>query len=163
MTSTVKWTQEDEAQVPSEQRMMVSTTDWARIRRGVERLGDPIVDWAAIWASIAIGAAIALIAIAVSIHTTKTDPHQELLTALKVSIAFCILFAMFFGIVGIREHRRHGTTSRGICDDMDTVSTRLGYPDLGAIQRPPRLGIRGRAERLWHGDPKAQPPDPSRQ
>jgi hypothetical protein len=154
MTGTVKWTTEDEAPIPSEQRMMVRTGDWARVRSSVERLGNPIVDWAGIWASIAVGAAIALVAIAVSIHRTTQEPHTELLNNLKLSIAFCIVLAVFAGFVGLREHRKHSDTCEGICDDMDNVARRLGHEGLGVLPKRPKhwIGVKGWVLRVWNGD-----------
>jgi hypothetical protein len=139
--------------VPEEEScLMVDVDDWARIRQNVARLGDPIVDWAGLWASIAAGAALALIAVVVSINTSPKDPHQELITALKVSIAFSVLFAITFGAVGLRERRRQSVTAKGVCDDMDGVAGRLGHPGLGVVSEPARPGLKGRARRIWEGD-----------
>lgn len=153
MTS-VKIDAAKQVSVPEEETcLMVDADDWARIRQNVGRLGDPIVDWAGLWASIAVGAALALVAVAVSIQTTKQDPHQELLTAVKVSIAFCIVFAFAFGAVGLRERRQQSITSQGVCEDMDGVARRLGHPGLGASPKVPRIGLKGQVSRFWQGDP----------
>jgi hypothetical protein len=155
MTKKITVDRTTNVNVPEGDGMMVDVGDWSRIRGAVERLGDPIVDWAGIWASIAVGAVLAQVAVVATIDTTK-DAHKELLTALKVSIAFCALFAVFFGIVGLREHRKHSVTSRGICKDMDEIATHLGHPGLGAIVARPRIGIKGWILRFWRGDPPSE-------
>lgn len=146
--------------LPVGEHMAVDLADWGRVRGDVERLGDSIVDWSGIWASIAFGAALALLAILLGIHTTRTDTHKELIGLLELAVAFCLIFALAFGAVGFREHKKHSVTAQAICADMDDIAIRLGHPGLGALPTTLRkrrrwIGLKGCWKVIWSGGGKA--------
>lgn len=132
--------------------MVVDVADWVRIRKAVERLGDPLVEWAIAWAGIAVGVVLALLTIELTLHTTTSDPQTGLRTGLWVGMVAGVLFAICFGAVGLRERKRHGASSRGVCEDMDDVAERMGLKGLGATEKAPRIGFKRQILRIWLGD-----------
>jgi len=156
MTDTVKWTAEGEAQIPPEQRMMVSTSDWARVRRNTERMGDPPTEYA-VNGSLALGgASLTLLGVAVGLEHATPSPSSSLLTGLWVAFALCAVFAGVLMLIGRRERARYRVGHRSVCEDMDEVAARGGRPGLGVPSPKRRLGIKHRLTRLWKGDPEPE-------
>ena len=153
MTGTVKVAHEDEISMPAGKRMGVDLSDWARVRRNVERLGESSFDRAMAIAATLIGAILALAGIIASIKTGTTKPASGLLTGLWVALALCALFAVIFLAMGAAEKRRYRVSNKAICEDMDDVADRLGHPGLGATPAKRKPGIKGRLRRLLFGDP----------
>jgi hypothetical protein len=143
---------EDRVTLPTSTRMMVDIGDWARVRRNVEKLGEPLLDRASNIGAIFIGAAIALVGIIASIESGTTQPAGGLLTGLWVAFAFCAVVAVLLFVMGTTEKRRYRVVNRAICDDMDDIASKGGHPDLGAAPPKVAVGIRGRIARVWSGD-----------
>lgn len=73
---------EDKVTIPAGQRMMVSTSDWSRVRGNVERLGESAFDRAATLGGTLVGAAVALLGVIASIERGSTQPASGLVTGL---------------------------------------------------------------------------------
>jgi hypothetical protein len=124
---TVTLQQEHQVTIPVEERMMVNIGDWERLRKDIEKLGDPLIDWAVTWAAAAAGAGVAILGTAVSLKASAGAHHPSLEAGLWVALGACVIFAICFGLVGSREKKRHGATSSDVCEDMDDVARRAGH------------------------------------
>jgi hypothetical protein len=124
---TVTLQQEHQVTIPIEERMMINIGDWERLRKDIEKLGDPLIDWAMTWAAAAAGGAVAVLVAAVSLKASGGSDHPGLESGLWVGFAACLVFALCFGLVGRREKKRHGATSSDVCEDMDDVARRAGH------------------------------------
>lgn len=150
--STVKVNREEEVTVPGGQSMMVDTSDWARVRKAIESLGDPLADRASSFAAVLAGAALSLVGVIVSIHVGETKPDPSLSAGLWVAFGFCVVFAIVFLLMGKSEKRRYHLSNNAICRDMDDLAKRAGHPGLGTTERVRRRGIRARLADWWHGE-----------
>ncbi len=132
--------------------MMVDTGDWARVRKTIESLGDPLTDRASAFAAILAGAAISLLGVIVSVHIGDTHPSSGLSVGLWVAFAFCSLFSLVFLLMGKSEKRRYHVSNRAICSDMDDLAKRAGHEGLGVSEATRRLGAWARLKHWWKGD-----------
>lgn len=146
------FTQDHQISIPVGEQMMIDTNDWARIRMSVERLGEPLTDYASGLAAILLGAAIALIGIIVSIKVSDSSPTSGLRAGLWVAFGFCIFFALSFFLIGLREKRRYGVSNGALCRDMDDCAKRAGHEGLGMESATPLLGMKARIIRWWRGE-----------
>lgn len=151
--STVKVNREEEVTVPGGQSMMVDTSDWARVRKSIESLGDPLTDRASAFAAVLAGAAVSLLGVIVSVHVGDTQPSPGLLAGLWVAFGFCCLFSTLFLLIGRAEKKRYHLSNQVVCSDMDDLAKRAGHPGLGVHERALRPGVRTRLIRWWRGDP----------
>jgi hypothetical protein len=146
------FTQDHQVSIPAGEQMMIDTDDWARIRISVERLGEPLTDYASGFAAILLGAAITLLGIIVSVKVSNSSPTSGLRAGVWVSFGFCLFFALCFFLIGQREKRRYGVSNRALCRDMDDCARRAGHDGLGVEAPTPRLGIKAMALSWWRGD-----------
>lgn len=152
MTETLRVNREEEVTVPSGQSMMVETSDWARVRRNIEHLGEPLTERSSTFGSVLFGAALTLLGVIVPIELAKQPPDSSLIAGLWVSFGFCLLFAFLFFLIGKSEKKRYGTSNHAICGDMDDLAARAGHPGLGGSSPAPRVGMKKRILRWWGGD-----------
>src|SRR5690349_14186628 len=103
--NTLKVNREEEITVPGGQTMMVDTSDWRRVRKSVESLGDQSTDRASAIAAILAGAAVSLMGVIVSVQVGGTKPSPGLSAGLWVAFGFCTLFAVVFLSVGLSERK----------------------------------------------------------
>jgi hypothetical protein len=151
--STVTVAHEEQLTVTTPDRMVIDSGDWARVRRAVERLGEPLAERVGTFGTLLVGAAVTLLGVAIGLEHATPAPSTNLLTGLWVSFCFCVVFGPVFFWIGSRDRRRYRTSNRGVCEDMDDIAQRVGKPGLGVIPSAPRLGLKERATRLIHGDP----------
>lgn len=124
---TVTLQQEHQVTIPIEERMMINLGDWERLKKSIERLGDPLIDQAKMWSATSVGVGITVAASIVSIEATNSTPKPGLMAGLWVALVAAILFAICFGLVGRRERKRQSVSSSHICADMDDISKRAGH------------------------------------
>ena len=128
----VRYQPQRSAPVPQGADLMVDTGDWTRVRKNVERLGEPLTDHANTWASAAFGAAVGLATTALTLLLTDTKAQPGLIPILWVATGFAILFGVCFFLVGRTEKDRRSVSVDAVCEDMDDVAERAGRPELRA-------------------------------
>lgn len=149
MTDTIKVSREEEVSVPTGQRMMVDVADWARLRRRIGRLGEPIADHATTWAATAVGASIGLGVTAIVLERTASRVEPGVIPCLWVAVGFLVLFAICFGLAGRVSQRHHTVYVHDVCEEMDEVAERLGHEGLGANDAQAQAGpLRGALDRF---------------
>lgn len=104
--------------------MPVDPADWTRIRRNVERLGEPLVERASTWSATAAGALITCVAALITFHATSDDEPASVIVLFGLGAVFSALFAVCFYLVGKDEKERAKINARTVCEDMDDVERR---------------------------------------
>ncbi len=128
--SRINYTREVSLTFPREEPVMVRPGDWSRIRRSVERLGEPLIDRAHTWSATAFGGALGLGGTLGALFAFDDEPKPEIVAGAVVLIFACVVFSICFGLVGRAEEHRYRISSRTICEDMDGVATEAGRPEL---------------------------------
>jgi hypothetical protein len=135
VTDRIKINREEELTVPSSERMMVDIGDWARLRRHLGQLTEPLGDHSMTWAATAVGAGVGLSATVVVLEKTESHVEAGVIPSLWIAVAFSLLFGLCFSLVSRSSRKRHGIDIKAICEDMDDVADRLGHEGLGIDER----------------------------
>jgi len=114
--------------------MLVNPTDWRRIRRNVEELGEPLTEKATTWAATALGAMIACALGLVSLLITEDELAAAVIVGFALATGFSLIFAVCFFLVGRTEKRRQRVSVDAVCDDMDDVAGAQDAPGPSATR-----------------------------
>jgi hypothetical protein len=136
--SHVSYSREESAPIPTVRRMMVSGGDWRRVRRNVERLGEPLTDQATTWAATAVGGCIGVAGSLVALYATEDKPDGRIVLGLAVALGFLVAFAICFGLIGRTARKRHKISVATVCEDMDEITVAAGREDLVPPTPKPR-------------------------